>query len=694
MASNEHSGGKLERTLSMNAALAIGVGTMVGAGIFVFPGIAGGQAGPAAMISFILSGIIALLVALSTAELATAMPASGGGYYFVSRTFGPLWGTLVGISQWVGLVFASAFYLVGFAQYTIDLLKEIGFSPGSPVVLIALGMALLLTLVNLFGTRGVGRLQNTLVVILTILLSILFSYGTLSAFGLIGESQTFLTFAPNGYLSVFSTAALIFTSYLGFVQIAAVSGEIIQPQRNLPRALIGSVLIVMVLYVVAIFVSTSVLSPNKLAKFGETAMVEVARQLLGKIGAVVILTSGFLATLSSANASILSSSRAIYALSQDQFLPSFFGRVSQQFGTPYGALLIVGVPIAGFTLLGKLELLAEVASLLHLFIYGMICLALIRLHHLRPIWYVPTFRIYLPMLIAGLGAAASFGLMAFMQLQSIYISLGVLGSAILWYLIYGKGRQVPPPEPPHISPDIRAPKVLIPIAVPNPPQLPNVLVRPFHQMEILLLAYRHVPEQTNPEQSREAFSEEAKEELNKLIQQLNNDRIKVDSDLVFTPNLSKTLNRYITEYDCHAVLTLGPIDSVKRLLVPIYHKGQINKRLTTILLDLTSAYKTTIYILIIQDEKADDKEASSIGSLEIRMQRQLELSGISTQHIRTQREQANNIAGKVEEVAQDNELIVLAESKAFDRNSFFRNTHQKIVKKVSNPVLVVLHEQE
>lgn len=82
---------------------------MIGAGIFVFPGIASGQAGPAAILSFLLAGGIALIVALCTAELATAMPASGGGYFFVSRTFGPFWGMLMGIGQWIGLVFASSF---------------------------------------------------------------------------------------------------------------------------------------------------------------------------------------------------------------------------------------------------------------------------------------------------------------------------------------------------------------------------------------------------------------------------------------------------------------------------------------------------------------------------------------------------------------------------------------------------------
>lgn len=97
----------LNRTMGLTAATSIGVGTMVGAGIFVFPGIAGGYAGPAAMLSFIMGGLIALVVAMCTAELSTAMPESGGGYFFISRSFGSFWGTLVGIAQWIGLVFVT-----------------------------------------------------------------------------------------------------------------------------------------------------------------------------------------------------------------------------------------------------------------------------------------------------------------------------------------------------------------------------------------------------------------------------------------------------------------------------------------------------------------------------------------------------------------------------------------------------------
>lgn len=119
---------ELERTISLSGGIAIGVGTMIGAGIFVFPGLVAGRAGPAAASS--IGAAIALLVALPASELATAMPRSGGGYYFISRGMGTLFGTVVGLSLWLGLVFPTAFYLVGLGSYLGAVLSEVGVATG------------------------------------------------------------------------------------------------------------------------------------------------------------------------------------------------------------------------------------------------------------------------------------------------------------------------------------------------------------------------------------------------------------------------------------------------------------------------------------------------------------------------------------------------------------------------------------
>jgi amino acid transporter len=304
-------GTELERTIGLSGGISIGVGTMIGAGIFVFPGIAAGRAGPAAAGSFAIGAVIALLVALPTSELATAMPKSGGGYYFISRGLGALPGAVVGLSIWLGLVFATAFYLVGFGSYVAAVLAEAGVAVGSIPVVIPLGLVTGVFLVglNLFGTERAAALQSYIVGLLLTILVLFLGFGGLDALGVFGAASTPERFAPFGAMPVFTTAALVFTSYLGFAQVATVAGDIKDPGRNLPLAMVASVVIVGILYVTTIFVATSAFGSAALASFGETAIVEVARNFVGTTGAIAILIAGLLATLSSANASILSTSR-------------------------------------------------------------------------------------------------------------------------------------------------------------------------------------------------------------------------------------------------------------------------------------------------------------------------------------------------------------------------------------------------
>ena len=429
---------ELERTLGLVPALAIGTGTMVGAGIFVFPGLAAGRAGPAAMLSFAIGAVIALLVALPTSELATAMPESGGGYFFVSRALGTLLGCMVGIGQWLGLIFASAFYLIGFGHYLSDLVRELGINLPLPVVGLALGMGILLTGVSVTGTENTGDLQNWIVGSLLAILAGFLGHGGLDALGVFGRQQTPEAFFPYGTMPVLTTAALVFTSYLGFVQIATVAGEIKAPSRNLPRSMIGSVLLVGTLYVLTIFISTSLLGSEPLAEMGETAAVNVGRSIAGTFGAAALLGGGLLATLSSANASILSASRSIYALSRDELVPSQVERINRRYRTPHVALLLTGGIIVALILFGRVEVLAEVASLLHLFMYGLICVALLVLRQSPPDGYQPSFRCPGYPVVPVLGALTSFGLVAFMNPLSIAIGGGILLATAGWYLLYAR----------------------------------------------------------------------------------------------------------------------------------------------------------------------------------------------------------------------------------------------------------------
>ncbi len=437
-------GTELERTIGLSGGIAIGVGTMIGAGIFVFPGLAAGRAGPAAAASFAIGAIVALLVALPTSELATAMPRSGGGYYFISRGMGSLFGAIVGLSLWFGLVFASAFYLVGFGFYAEAVLTRLGISLGGlDIVFPPLLFGVFLTVVNITGTENAAKLQNGVVGILLAIIIGFLTFGGLSALGLIGNPEPISeSFLSKGAFPVLTTAALVFTSYLGFAQVATVAGEIKAPGRNLPLAMVGSVVIVGILYVATIFVAVSAFGSERLALLGETAMVTVAENFLGNLGAFAILFGGLLATISSANASILSTSRAIYAVSKDALLPRVASRINLKYGTPHIALGLAGGPILALILLGEVELLAEVASFLHLIMYGLMCVALIAIRRDEPEWYDPDFRVPGYPATPLLGAAASFALIGFMQLPSQVIGTAIMLLAAGWYYYYADDVQL------------------------------------------------------------------------------------------------------------------------------------------------------------------------------------------------------------------------------------------------------------
>ena len=440
------SDGELERTVGLSGAVTIGTGTMIGAGIFVFPGLAAGRAGPAAAISFGIGAVIALLVALPTSELATAMPKSGGGYYFISRGLGTLPGAIVGIGLTFGLIFATAFYLVGFGEYAAAILVEVGVientslavGPVRVVQLFGVVVGVLLALLSVFGTDNTESLQNAVVGLLIAILIVFLSISGLDLIGIRGDSRVTTGFAPRGFTPVLSTAALVFTSYLGFAQIATVAEDIVDPDRNLPLSMVGSVVLVGVFYIVTLLIAGFTFEPDTIGPLGETAIVSVAEEYLGFGGALAILLAGLLATISSANASILSASRALYGLSSDTLVPEAAARVNQQYNTPHFALGFVGGVTAVLVLFGRTEVLAEVASFLHLILYGLICGTLIVIRRRDPDWYEPSFTCPGYPVVPIVGGIASFALIPFMQPLSQILGVVISVAAVGWYLLYAR----------------------------------------------------------------------------------------------------------------------------------------------------------------------------------------------------------------------------------------------------------------
>jgi amino acid transporter/nucleotide-binding universal stress UspA family protein len=433
---------ELAKDLGPLAALTIGVGTMIGAGIFVLPGTAIQQAGSFAILSFVVGGAIALLTALSASELGTAMPRSGGAYFYVNRALGPLFGSVAGWANWMGLAFASAFYMVGFGQYIQNILGfsgavNLGIVAVDPVKLVALVGAALFVFVNYVGAKETGKLQNVIVVILVAILAVFTFVGALRA-----EPSNLPP--SNGFGPMITTTGLIFVSYLGFVQITSVAEEIKDPDRNLPRAVIGSVVIVTVIYALVLVVMSAAVEQGYIAQqetMGNIAVVEVARLLLGPIGAIAMLFGGLLATASSANASILASSRINFAMGRDSIVTPSLNEIHPRFGTPYRSIAITGALILVFIVLAPINTLATMGSVLHLIIYGLLNIALIVMREADAAEYEPSYTVPLYPITPIVGSILSFALIAFIEPRiTIAFSAAFVVFAAAWYLGYARSR--------------------------------------------------------------------------------------------------------------------------------------------------------------------------------------------------------------------------------------------------------------
>ncbi|MDX1686381.1 MAG: amino acid permease [Candidatus Promineifilaceae bacterium] len=419
---------KLERDLGLYAVITISLGAMIGSGIFVLPGIASTIAGPAVILAYLLAGFIVLPAALSKAEMATAMPESGGTYLYIDRAMGPRLGTIAGIGAWFSLVFKSAFALVGLGAYLLL------FTDSIPTKGVALLLALLLIGVNVLGVKQTGRLQSIIVSAVLLVLIFFVADGLTYV-----EQDHYHPFFDLGLDGLLAATGFVFVSYAGVTKIASVAEEVENPGRNIPIGILASVVVMMLVYTLIVFVIVGV---NPVGELGKTLtpMADSAQQFLGTVGLILIVITAVLALTSMANAGILSSSRYPFAMSRNRLAPPILQSINSRFRTPIPSILATGLPILFLIAFIPVQDLAKLASAFQILVFSMINVALIAFRESERIEYKPVFRSPGYPWVQLAGVAGGVVLLLFMGTVPLVGAVGIILAGVLWYRFYGQER--------------------------------------------------------------------------------------------------------------------------------------------------------------------------------------------------------------------------------------------------------------
>jgi amino acid transporter/nucleotide-binding universal stress UspA family protein len=402
----------LERGLKLFDVTMIGVGAMIGAGIFGLTGIAAGEAGPVGLLlAFFLNGVVTSMTGMSYAELGAAIPNAGGGYQWVREGMSRFWGFFAGWISWFSHSIACSLYAVLFGTFFVELLHLAGvehilfFQLDESIAfwgltniqvagkLVAFIVVILFLYINFRGASETGTIGNIITIFKIIVLGTLVVFGLMALANLPNWSDEFLANPsplPHGIWGVFAAMGLTFVAFEGYEIIAQSGEELVDPQRNLPRAIFLSIAIVILVYLLVAFVSIGALQndagvPNWifLGENGERAMIRTAERIM-PYGALVMILGGLASTTSALNATVYSSSRVSFAMGRGGDLPTYFGLIHRLRRTPHVAIIFSGVLISFFAILFPIEDVAGGASLTFLVLFLLVNLSLVRLRMSKP----------------------------------------------------------------------------------------------------------------------------------------------------------------------------------------------------------------------------------------------------------------------------------------------------------------------
>jgi amino acid transporter len=378
----------LSRDLGLFDVTMIGIGAMIGAGIFVLMGAAKEVAGSAAIVALVLNGVVTFITAMAYAELGSCFPQAGGVYLWAREGLPAPVGFLSGWMSWTAAMIACSLYAAGFGGFLAYLLgpEQMGVLNTDYFLtskVIAVLIVLFFTFINYWGAQTTGRAESVITVAKIVVL------GTFVIMGL-GQfilnpklPEEFMNGFAKGWggSAIFLAMGLMFVAFEGYEIIAQSGEEVKDPKKNIPKAIFLSIIVAVVLYVSVFFIAY----PELDCKDGsETCMLVAGQKLLGFFGFMLMVVGGLLATTSALNATIYSSSRVSFAMGRDKVVPTALGEVNEKRRTPANAVILSGVFIILMALLPAIEILAAAAGIMFLLLFLIANACLISLRKKRP----------------------------------------------------------------------------------------------------------------------------------------------------------------------------------------------------------------------------------------------------------------------------------------------------------------------
>jgi len=603
---------ELSRDMSLFDITFIGVGAMIGAGVFALTGFAAGLAGPALTLAFFLNGFVALFTAVSYAELGAAFPEAGGGYLWVKEALVDPNGFYAGWMSWFAHAVACSLYAVTFGVFLTEFIVYSGVLSEGFVLLgvidrllldkvLAVLMVSLFAYINYRGAEETGKAGVIVTGIKVIILGVFVAFGILATINTPNWPTKFLghpSFAPNGVIGIIGAMGFTYIAFEGYEIIVQSGEEVVNPGENIPKAVFYSLAIVVPIYILVAFAAIGGISVvpelaqraglaagaptwQLLGNLGELGIIEAAGQFV-PYGIPLLLIAGLTATMSALNATVYSSSRVSFAMGRDRALPGIFERIHPEKRTPHWAILLSAVLIILMAVTLPIESVAASADIMFILLFVQVNWTVIKMRKTHPdlprtfevpyMPWPPLIGIVLqflltPFLLSALGMEIGLGpdSHGFIALVTTVLWMG-LGIAVYYGYSEPKEEEKLEEEAPTVVAEqapasersSRDQRLLVPIA--DPESVEQLMQTAFDLAEkrdadIEVVSVVTVPQQTPLSEGRRFVSDE-REVIDTALEFANEERpdIPVSGKIRIGHDVSKAILNTIEQDDIDIVL--------------------------------------------------------------------------------------------------------------------------------------------